>query len=196
MPGASRTLRDGRTTSRDAEVSAVSTPPDGLTLKRHRDFEGLERRPIVRWAILAALGVLVALGLLNTFGQRPDNLVVSAGGAELEVYSPTTVRSGVYFMSRFTIVPEREIADATLVLDPGWLEGMTLNTVAPSPVGEANRDGRVAFELGRVPADEKYVLFLHFQVNPTNVGRRSQDVDLFDGDRLVVHVDREITIFP
>jgi hypothetical protein len=54
--------------------------------------------------------------LLNVFGQRPENLVVSAGGAELEVYSPTTVRSGIYFMSRFTIVPEQEIADATLVL--------------------------------------------------------------------------------
>ena len=174
----------------------MATPPDGLTLKRHRDFEGLERRPIVRWAILTALAVLVALGLVNTFGQRPENLVVSAGGAGLEVYSPTTVRSGVYFMSRFTIVLELEIVDATLVLDSGWLEGMTLNTVAPSPVGEANRDGRIAFELGRIPAGEKYVLFLHFQVNPTNVGRRPQDVDLFDGDRLLVHVDREITIFP
>ena len=85
----------------------MATPPDGLTLKRHRDFEGLERRPIVRWAILTALAVLVALGLVNTFGQRPENLVVSAGGAELEVYSPTTVRSGVYFMSRFTIVLEQ-----------------------------------------------------------------------------------------
>ena len=177
-------------------MSAVTTPPDGLTLEHHRDFEGFHRRPVARWAILATLGVLVALGLLNTFGQRPENLVVSAGGAEVEVYSPTTVRSGIYFMSRFTIEPDREIADATLVLDSGWLEGMTLNTVAPSPVGEASRDGRIAFELGRIPADATYVLFLHFQVNPTNVGRRPQDVDLFDGDQLLVHVDREITIFP
>jgi hypothetical protein len=177
-------------------VSAVATPPDGLTLKRHRDFEGLERRPIVRWAILAALAVLVALGVLNVFGQRPENHVVSAGGAELEVYSPTRVRSGIYFMSRFTIRPERELENATLVLDPGWLEGITLNTVAPSPAEESSRDGRLAFELGAIPADETYVLFLHFQVNPTNVGRRPQDVDLFDGDRLLVHVDRDITIFP
>ncbi len=38
------------------------------------------------------------------------------------------------------------------MLDPGWLEGMTLNTLEPSPVGEANRDGRIALELGRIPA--------------------------------------------
>jgi hypothetical protein len=177
-------------------VSAVATPPDGLTLKHHRDFEGLQRRPFARWLVLGCLAALVVLGVLNVFGQRPENLLVSTGGVELEVYAPTKVRSGLYFMSRFTIVPEREIENATLVLDPGWLEGMTLNTVEPAPVGEANRDGRIAFELGRIPADEKHVLFLHFQVNPTNVGHRPQDVDLLDGERLLVHVDRTITIFP
>jgi hypothetical protein len=196
LPGAFRALGDGRTPWRDAEVSAVATPPDGLTLNHHRDFVGLQRRPFVRWAILAALATLVLLGLLNVFGQRPENMVVSSSDAELEIYSPSTVRGGAVFMSRFTIVAERELEDATLVLDPGWLEGITLNSVAPSPVGEANRDGRLAFELGRIPAGEKYVLFLHFQVNPTNVGRRPQDVDLLDGERLLVHVDRTITIYP
>ncbi len=81
-------------------------------------------------------------------------------------------------MSRFTIRAEREIEAATLVLDPGWLEGITLNTLEPSPIGEANRDGRIALDLGRVPAGTKHVFFLHFQVNPTEVGRRSQDVEL------------------
>ena len=170
--------------------------PDGLTLKHHRDFDGLQKRPVTRWLIVGVLVAFLALGLLNVFGQRPENLVVTGDGIELEVYSPTKVRSGLYFMSRFTIVPQREIEEATLVLDPGWLEGMTLNTVEPAPVGEANRDGRVVFELGRIPAEETYVFFLHFQVNPTNVGRRSQDVDLLDGERLLAHADRTITIFP
>jgi hypothetical protein len=99
-------------------------------------------------------------------------------------------------MSRFTITAEREVEEATLVLDPGWLEGMTLNTLAPSPVGEASRDGRLVLELGRIPAGAKHVLYLHFQVNPTNVGRRSQDVDLMDGDRPLVHLDRTVTVYP
>jgi hypothetical protein len=33
-------------------------------------------------------------------------------------------------------------------------------------------------------------------VNPTNVGRRSQDVALYDGDTLLTSIDRTITIFP
>jgi hypothetical protein len=73
---------------------------------------------------------------------------------------------------------------------------MTLNTVEPSPIGEASRDGRVAFELGRIPAGDDYLFFLQFQVNPTNVGRRSSDVDLYDGERLLLHVDRTITVWP
>jgi hypothetical protein len=99
-------------------------------------------------------------------------------------------------MSRFTIRAEREVEAATLVLDPGWLEGITLNTLVPSPVGEANRDGKIAFDLGHVPAGTKHVFFLHFQVNPTEFGRRPQDVALFDGETPLLAIDRTVTIFP
>jgi hypothetical protein len=99
-------------------------------------------------------------------------------------------------MSRFTIRAERELESATLVLDSGWLEGITLNTLAPSPVGEASHDGRIAFDLGHVPAGSKHVFFLHFQVNPTEVGRRPQDVELLDGESPLLHIDRTVTVYP
>jgi hypothetical protein len=170
--------------------------PERLTLERHRDLEGRERRPYVRWVLLTLLGLFLLAGLANAFGQRPETHVVSGDGVELEVYSPERLRSGLFFMSRFTIRAEEEIEAATLVLDPGWLEGITLNTLEPSPVGEANRDGRIALDLGRVPAGTKHVFFLHFQVNPTETGRRPQDVDLYDGETPLLHVDRTVTIFP
>jgi hypothetical protein len=174
----------------------VASAPDQLTLARHRDLTGREHRPYVRWAVLTALGLLCLLGLLNAFGQRPETHTASADGVELEVYSPERVRSGLFFMSRFTIRAEREIKSATLLLDPGWLEGITLNTLVPAPVGEANRDGRIAFDLGRVRPDTDHVFFLHFQVNPTETGRRSQDVELLDGETPLLAVDRTVTIYP
>jgi hypothetical protein len=174
----------------------VAAAPDQLTLSRHRDLEGREHRPYVRWALLTLVGLLVLLGLLNAFGQNPHTDTASADGVELEVYSPQRLRSGLFFMSRFTIRAEREVEAATLVLDPGWLEGITLNTLVPSPVGEANRDGKIALDLGRVPAGTKHVFFLHFQVNPTEIGRRSQDVALHDGETPLLEVDRTVTIFP
>ena len=174
----------------------MATPPEGLTLAHHRDLQGRERRPWTRRTLLALLGLLIALGLLNVFGQRPSTSSAEGPEAELAVYSPERVRSGLIFQSRFHVRAIDEIREATIVLDPGWLEGMTLNTVEPSPIGEASRDGRVAFELGRIPAGDDYLFFLQFQVNPTNVGRRSSDVDLYDGERLLLHVDRTITVWP
>lgn len=170
--------------------------PDGLTLKRHRDLVGREKRPFARWILLSLLGLLCLLGLANLFGQRPQTSTAESPVASLDVYSPERLRSGLYFESRFHIHARQEIREATLVLDPGWLEGMTLNTLEPGPIGEASRDGRIALELGRIPPGGEHLFFLHFQVNPTNVGRRSQDVELYDGEKLLLTIDRSVTIYP
>jgi hypothetical protein len=73
---------------------------------------------------------------------------------------------------------------------------MTINTIEPSPIGEASRDGKLALDLGHIPRGQSYLLFMQLQVNPTNVGRRSQNVELFDGDRHLLTIDRTVTIFP
>ena len=170
--------------------------PDQLTLERHRDLRGRERRPVFRWIALSAIGLIALAGLANVFGQRPHTDVAENEVARLEVYSPKHLRGGLYYESRFHIDAREEIEHATLVLDPGWLEGMTLNTLAPAPIGEASRDGRIALDLGRIPQGQKHLFFLHFQVNPTNIGRRAADVELHDGERPLLRLDRTVTIWP
>jgi hypothetical protein len=174
----------------------VADVPDQLTLAHHRDLRGRERRPIVRWVLLSLLGLLCLLALVNVFGQRPSTDTAESAVVRLDVYSPPRLRSGLIFESRFHIHARQEIREATLVLDPGWLEGMTLNTLAPSPIGEASRNGRLALELGRIPAGGEHLFFLQFQVNPTNVGHRSQDVELYDGEERLLAIDRSVTVFP
>ena len=169
--------------------------PDELVLKVARDREG-RRDVVARRIALSALLVVLALALLNVFGQRPATTTAEAQAASLEVYAPERVRGGLFYEARFRIDAARELDNATLVLDPGWAEGITINTVEPAPLGEASRDGKLVFELGRVPAGNKHVFYLQLQVNPTNVGHRSQDVQLFDGDELLATIDRTITVFP
>jgi len=173
----------------------VAGIPDGLILKVARDREG-KRDVKFRRVAVAALMVLLALGLLNLFGQHPSTSTAVAASARLEVYAPERVRGGLYYEARFRVDAVRELEEATLVLDPGWAEGITINTVEPSPVGEASRDGKLVFVLGRIPAGQKHVFFLQLQVNPTNVGHRSQDVQLFDGDELLATIERSVTVFP
>jgi hypothetical protein len=40
------------------------------------------------------------------------------------------------------------------------------------------------------------IVWLYFQVNPTNVGNRTEDVELDDGSTMIAHVHRSLTIFP
>jgi hypothetical protein len=174
----------------------VASPPQSLTLSRHRDLEGRRWTVHVRHALLGVLAAFLVLGLLNMFGQRPETSSAALAEAELEVAATDRIRGGLYYQARFTVRAREELENATLVLDSGWAEGITINTLVPSPIGEASRDGRLVFELGRVPRGQKHVLFLQVQVNPTNVGRRSQDVELYDGERLLVEVDRSVTVFP
>jgi hypothetical protein len=170
--------------------------PDGIRLNRHRDLEGRRQDCWVRRALLVLVGLVPLLALTNLFGQRPHVATAAAGPASLELYAPGHVRGGLLWEGRFTVTAHRELKDARLELDRGWLEGMTVNTVEPSPVGEGSHGGSLVLDLGHVPAGQKYVLFMQFQVNPTNIGRRPQNVRLYDGDALITTIHRRITIFP
>ncbi len=128
--------------------------PDQLVLKIARDREG-KRDVAFRRVALTALLLVLGLGLFNLVGQRPSTTVAEADAATLEVYAPERVRGGLFYEARFRVDAVREVREATLVLDPGWAEGITINTVEPSPVGEASRDGKLAFELGRIPAGQR-----------------------------------------
>jgi hypothetical protein len=54
----------------------------------------------------------------------------------------------------------------------------------------------LTFQLGHIPAARSYLLFMEFQVNPTNVGHRAQDVTLADGSTALVTLHRNVTIYP
>jgi len=174
----------------------VADPPDGIVLRRHRDLVGRTWHPWVRRGVLVLLGVILLLALLDVFGQRPATAITDSPAARLELSSPSSVRGGLMFQARFTIRAHRELKAATLVLGDGWLENMTVNTIEPSPVNEASDDGKLSLELGHIPAGQKYVLFIQFQVNPTNVGRREQTVVLRDGDEQLLTYEKTITVYP
>jgi hypothetical protein len=174
----------------------VAHAPEGIVLKRHRDLDGRQWHPWLRRGLLALVAVVLLLALLGVFGQRPSTDRVGSGTARLEISAPDSVRGGLIFQSRFTIQALQELKNATLVLGPGWLDGLTLNTIEPSPLNEASRDGRLSLELGHLPAGARYVLYVEYQVNPTTVGRKTQRVELDDGEQPILSTTRTLTVFP
>ena len=171
--------------------------PDTLVLKRHRDLQGLRSGIWVRRGVIALLVAVSALGLANVFGQRPTTIRAEVPEATISVYAPTAIRGGDFMEARFHVTAKHDVEQARLLLDPGWAEGMSLNTIEPSPVSEASANGRLSFVLGHIPAGRSFILFLQFQVNPTNLAwHRPQNVELLDGDHVLARLHRTITVFP
>ena len=172
--------------------------PDALVPKRHRDLEGMYRGGVwVRRGVVTVLAGLAIAALANVFGQRPTTIRAVVPAATISLYAPTAIRGGDFMEARLHITAKRDIKNAILKLDPGWGEGMSMNTIEPSPLNEASDNGRFSFQLGHVPAGRSFILFMQFQVNPTNVAwRRPQNVELDDGNVVVARLQRTITVFP
>ena len=119
-----------------------------------------------------------------------------ATAATLDVNAPSSVRGGLLYQSRFTIEAHQDVKDATLVLSSDWIDGLTVNTIEPSPLNEASRNGALVLELGHIAAGDKYVLYMDYQVNPTTVGSRTLRVELLDGDEPVTSLTRSQRIWP
>jgi hypothetical protein len=177
-------------------LTAMSSAPETLTLKQHRDLRGKRWQRWIRRSLLVVLGLILVAALADLFGQRPTTSTAAARVAQLQVYAPARVRSGLVYAARFRIDAHRSIKNALLVLDPGWAEQYTVNGLAPQPLTEASRNGKLEFGFGHIPTGEHLTFWLSLQVNPTNVGHRTQDVRLYDGGHQLAEVKRTITIFP
>jgi hypothetical protein len=174
----------------------VAAIPDRIALPRHRDLEG--RAGGIRWrrAMVALLALFAVAGLLNVFGQRPENTTVAANGVALRLHAPDALRGGLLYQASFTIKPSRTLSHAVLVLAPGWAITQQINTLEPSPATQTSHNGQIALGLGSIRAGSTYTLFGEFQVNPTSVGRFSGDVTLYDGDTQLVYMNRTIVVYP
>jgi hypothetical protein len=176
--------------------TCVSQIPDAIILRRHRDL-GPRRNDIwIRRGLFGLVCLVPVLALLNLFGQRSESSTGVAAAARLSVSAPSRVRGGLLYQARFRVVARKELAQAALVLDRGWLDGMTINTMEPSPASQSSKDGKLGLDLGPISRGQSYVLFVDFQVNPTTVGHHDQTVTLYDGDRALITLHRTITIFP
>lgn len=174
----------------------MADAPDTIKVTYHRDLRGRLWQIWLRRALMLLIAIVPILALFNLFGQRPATSAATGPAAELKVYAPTHLRGGLLYMARFHISAHRDLKKAVIVLSSGWAEQITINTIEPSPIGEGSSNGKLVFQLGHIPAGQSYILFMNFQVNPTNVGHRAQDVTLADGNTALITLHRNVTIFP
>lgn len=170
--------------------------PDTIVLRRDRDLEPRRNDIWIRRGLFALVCVVPVLALPNLFGQRPSTSTGTAAAARLSVVAPSRVRGGLLYQARFRVTARKSLAQAALVFDSGWLDGLTINTLEPSPASQTSRNGKLALDLGPIAAGQSYVLVADFQVNPTTLGRQDQGLTLYDGNRALITIHRTLTIFP
>jgi len=156
----------------------------------------LSRGVWARRAVLAVFAVVAALALLNRFGQRPAETTVRVPAGTMTLSAPRTVRGGLFFQSRLDIRAVRPIEHPRVVLAPGWLEGMQVNSIEPAAVGETSRNGRLVLSYDSLDAGDLLRVWMQFEVNPTNVGHRSYAVELDDAERPLARLSADITVWP
>lgn len=170
--------------------------PDGLSVERNLELRGRSGQVWYRRALLCVIAVLPVLALLNVFGQHPTVSTAKAAAADLTVSAPARLRGGLIFQVRIQVSAHRTIKNLQLVLDRGWWESMSVNSIVPDPSNQSTQNGSVVLTYGKLPAGQKLVSWIYFQVNPTNVGKRREDVVLEDGTTPIARIHRSITIFP
>jgi hypothetical protein len=170
--------------------------PWELSARRNRDLAGRARHLWYRRALLVLIVVLPVLALLNVFGQKPTTSHASGPAATLTVDAPERLRSGLIYQARFEVKALRDIHQLQFVLDRGWWEGMSVNSIEPNPSNESTQNGAVTLSFGTLARGETLVMWIYYQTNPTNVGHRSQNAEVDDGTTVLARVSRKVTVYP
>jgi hypothetical protein len=172
-------------------------PAGSLDLPRHRDLAGRGAHPWVRRAVLLAFLAVAVVALAGVIGQRARRTAIGAPAARLEVSAPARARGGLYFQALITVRARRTIQNPQLVLNRGWFDGLTINTLEPDPSQQGNTgNGGVTLSYDKLSAGDTLRVFIEYQVNPTTVSHRSQVVELDDGATKIAAIRHHLTIFP
>jgi hypothetical protein len=151
---------------------------------------------IGRRVVMTVFTLFAAAALWGFFGQRASDSAAAGPAARMKLSAPETVRGGLFFQSRVEIRALTAIEHPRLVLDEGWIEGMQVNSIEPSPESETSRDGRVVLSYGGLEAGDLLRIWLQFEVDPTNVGKRSYGFELDDEARPLARIDRTLRVLP
>jgi len=149
-----------------------------------------------RRVVLALFALVSLAALAGLIGQRPSVSAHATPAVRMTLSAPETVRGGIFFQSRVDVRALRPIQYPRLVLSDGWLEGMQVNSIEPSPASESSRDGRVVLSYGSLQAGDILRVWMQFEVNPTNVGNRSYTLELDDGDHPIARIPRTLRVLP
>lgn len=147
--------------------------------------------------MLVLMTALVVVALTGRFGQAERKLSVSHPDADIALTVPSALRGGLMWRAKITVTAHKRIVRPELILAPGYVAGMQLNTVAPNAADESNRGDSLVLTYATIEAGDELTVHLQLQVDPTTAGRQDLSVSL-DGDNLrgpPIRLPAHLTVF-
>lgn len=187
--------------AQEDEVQEALARPEGLPaeidLRRHRDLQGRMGGQWLRRGFLTLLVLFLAAALANAFGQAAATDTASGPAGSLSFKAPSRVRGGLTYQGEFVIHATQALGAPTLVLERGWVDQTTVNTVQPEPAGSTtDAEGNLKLRFPPMAPGRTLVVYVEFQTNPINVGSHGADVSLYDGAEPVATISRTQFNFP
>jgi hypothetical protein len=167
-----------------------------LDLARIRDLQGRHTHPWVRRALLVVVAVPIVLALTGAIGQPTRKLAVAGTAAHLQIDVPDVLRGGLLWRARIAVRARRTIDHPRIVLGAGFLEGMQVNTIEPSPADEASRGPTVVLSYDALHAGDELVVYVQFQVNPTTIGTQDTSVEVDDETTPIARIGHTTRVLP
>jgi hypothetical protein len=146
--------------------------------------------------LLALIAVPVVLAVAGVLGQPTVTRSAASPRAQLVLNAPKVLRGGLMWRARITIRALDAIDHPRLVLGRGYVNGMQLNTIEPSPASEAGRGPRLVLSYDKLAAGDELVVYMQFQVDPTTAGRQDATVELDDETQPLARITHTIRVLP
>jgi hypothetical protein len=169
---------------------------EGLEVDRHRNLVGRRSSPWVRRTVMTIVAAICLAGLLNVFGQRATKSDARGGGVRMQVIAPPALKTGDVFQLRLRVTAPAGIKSPKVVLWPGLLDGLTINTITPDASTQLSRNGATALSYDKLDPGDTLDIFIQVQVNSTAHGRHKWRVDIDDNTDHLLTWTKTVPIFP
>jgi len=170
-------------------------PPDGISERHIAPARAIQRHANPASIIIAgAMLVTACLGVLGG-GPHPRRSAETEA-VRLDVATPATLRSGLFFESRITITPKRPLEDVVLAISPALWRDITINSAIPAAEKEGFEDGMIRMSFGPARTGEPIAIKFDGQVNPPLVGRVRGRLAVFDGDEPLASLPIAVKVLP
>jgi hypothetical protein len=153
-------------------------------LARVRDLSGRSAHVWYRRVTIGVLLVFVLAALGGLFGQTSHTRQVAGSAATVTIRATHTVRGGLLWPARIQIQAKQKIVSPQVVLGPGFVKGMQVNTLEPSATSETTRTttdgspGSLALTYPTLDAGQSLTVYIQLQVDPTTIGGQDVSVSL------------------